>query len=113
MSDCIFCKIVAGEYGTELLGETEHSIAFRDINPEMSVHLLVVPKRHYRDVSELVTNDEAAMFDLINLGSRLATEHTSDGSYKLLFNSGENAGQTVFHAHAHVLSQMPKSAKLD
>ena len=105
----MFCKIVAGDFGTELLGETEHSIAFRDINPEMPVHLLVVPKNHYRDITDLATHSEAAMLDLVKLGSQLALEHTSDGSYKFLCNSGENAGQTVFHAHAHVLSQMPKS----
>lgn len=113
MSDCIFCKIVAGEFGTELLGETEHSIAFRDINPEMAVHLLVVPKQHHRDVTELAKSEDAALLDIIKLAAKLADEHTSDGSYKLIFNTGEQAGQTVFHAHAHVLSQMPKSTKLD
>ena len=110
MSDCVFCNIVSGEYGTEFLGDTEHSIAFRDINPEMPVHLLVVPKKHYRDITELAENDSAEMLDLIKLGSLLAQEHTSDGSYKFLFNSGAGAGQTVFHAHGHVLSQMSKSA---
>ena len=110
MSDCIFCKIVAGGLATELLGESEHSIAFRDINPEMPVHLLVVPKKHYRDVTELSESSDIELLDLIKLASKLAGEQTGDGSYKLLFNSGASAGQTIFHAHAHVLSQMPKSA---
>jgi histidine triad (HIT) family protein len=110
MGDCVFCKIVSGAFGTELLGETEHSVAFRDINPEMPVHVLVVPKLHFRDVTDLVANDEAALTDLVKLATLIANEHSIDGSFKLLFNTGENAGQTVFHAHAHVLSQMPKSA---
>ena len=110
MSDCIFCKIVAGEFGTELLGETEHVIAFRDINPEMPVHLLVVPKAHHKDITELVAGDQAALLEMSAMGAKLAAEHTSDGSYKFLFNTGAAAGQTVFHAHAHVLSNMPKSA---
>jgi histidine triad (HIT) family protein len=109
MTDCIFCRIVSGEFGTELLGETEHAVAFRDINPEMPVHVLVVPKKHYRDITELVTADTDALLDMAQLGARIAQQHTSDGSFKYLFNTGENAGQTVFHAHAHVLSQMPKS----
>ncbi len=109
MTDCIFCRIVSGEFGTELLGETEHAVAFRDINPEMPVHLLVVPKKHYRDITDLVAADADALIDVAQLAARLAEEHTSDGSYKFLFNTGENAGQTVFHAHAHILSQMPKS----
>lgn len=110
MSECIFCKIVAGDFATELVGESEHCVAFRDINPEMAVHVLVVPKSHFRDVTELISNDEEVLIDLVKLGSLIAKEHTSDGSFKLLFNTGENAGQSVFHAHGHVLSQMPKSA---
>ena len=110
MSDCIFCKIVAGEFGTDMLGETEHAVAFRDINPEMPVHLLVVPKQHCKDVTELAASNPAALVDIAQLAAKLAAEHTTDGSFKFLFNTGENAGQTVFHAHAHVLSSMPKSA---
>jgi histidine triad (HIT) family protein len=110
MNECIFCKIVSGEFSTEIIGETDHSIAFRDINPEMSVHVLVVPKRHFRDVTDLVSNDEEGLIDLVKLGNLIAKEHTSDGSFKLLFNTGANAGQSVFHAHGHVLSSMPKSA---
>jgi len=110
MSDCIFCKIIAGEFGTEILGETEHTVAFRDINPEMPVHLLVVPKLHCRDVTELAQSNPAALIEIAQLATKLAEQHTTDGSFKLVFNTGSNAGQTVFHAHAHVLSTEPKSA---
>jgi histidine triad (HIT) family protein len=110
MSDCVFCNIVAGKFGTEFVGETEHTVAFRDINPEMPVHLLVVPKQHCADVTELAAGNPAALVEIGQLASKLAAEHTSDGSFKLQFNTGANAGQTVFHAHAHVLSSMPKSA---
>jgi histidine triad (HIT) family protein len=100
--DCIFCKIVAGEFGTELLGENEHAIAFRDINPQAKIHVLVVPKVHTANVAEL-TDPEAlrGLFDLIR---KTALEQT-DGQFRLQFNTGEREGQSVFHTHAHIISQ--------
>ena len=110
MSDCIFCNIVSGKFDTEFLGETEHSVAFRDINPEAEVHILVVPKLHCRDVVELASTNEAGLVDVANLAAKMARDFTADGAFKLIFNTGDSAGQTVFHAHAHVLSNLPKSA---
>ena len=108
MTACVFCNIIAGDFNTELLGETEHSIAFRDINPEQKVHLLVAPKNHYRDIVELSQASETQLLDLISLGIKIATEH-SDGSFQFKFNTGAEAGQTVFHVHGHILSNQPKS----
>ncbi|MEY2915752.1 MAG: hypothetical protein RL454_681 [Actinomycetota bacterium] len=105
--DCVFCKIVAGEIPATLVGESDHAIAFKDISPRQPVHILVVPREHHADVSELAFQSPAALVDLVQLGSRLAGEH-STGSFRLTFNTGEAAGQTVFHAHGHITSTTPK-----
>lgn len=99
--DCIFCKIVAGEFGTEFVAENEHAVAFRDINPLAKVHILVVPKHHTPDIAAVTDSAElAGMFELI----RAVAQGLTDGQFRLQFNSGEKEGQTVFHTHAHVLS---------
>ena len=105
--DCVFCKIVAGEIPATLVGESDHAIAFKDISPRQPVHILVVPREHHTDVSELAFQNPKALVDLVQLGSRLAGEH-STGSFRLTFNTGEAAGQTVFHAHGHITSTTPK-----
>ena len=99
--DCIFCKIVAGEFGTELIAENEHAIAFRDIKPLAKTHILVVPKAHTKNVAEMTVADE-----LLGLHAliREVVSNFTDGQFRLQFNSGELEGQTVFHTHAHVLS---------
>lgn len=107
MSDCIFCKIVNGEIDAKLVGESEHAIAFNDISPRQPVHILVVPREHHKDVAELAFANPAALVDVVQLGSKLAAEH-STGSFRLSFNTGEAAGQSVFHAHGHVTSTTPK-----
>ncbi|MEN9748190.1 MAG: hypothetical protein RLZZ603_882 [Actinomycetota bacterium] len=105
--DCIFCKIVAGEIPATLVGESEHSIAFQDISPRQPIHILVVPREHHSNVAELAFSNPDALVDLVQLGSHLAEQH-STGSFRLTFNTGTEAGQTVFHAHGHITSTTPK-----
>lgn len=100
--DCIFCKIVAGDFGTELLGENDYAIAFRDINPQAKVHILVVPKQHTPNIANL--SDSTVLTSLFELIRQVAKEQT-DGQFRLQFNTGEREGQSVFHTHAHILSQ--------
>jgi histidine triad (HIT) family protein len=107
LDNCIFCKIVAGELGTELLAESEHAIAFKDIAPRQPIHVLVVPREHHANVSELSAANPEALADLVALGCSVA-EQLSTGSFRLTFNTGEAAGQTVFHAHGHITSTTPK-----
>lgn len=108
MSDnCVFCKIIAKEFGTEFLAETEHTVAFKDISPRAPIHILVVPKKHHSNVAELAFNDPVALVDLVQVGSSLARDF-STGSFRLSFNTGEEAGQSVFHAHGHITSRTPK-----
>ena len=106
-NDCIFCKIANQQIPAPLLAETELAVAFKDISPRQPVHILVVPKQHYRDVAELTEQNPEALLDVMRLGVKLAAEH-STGSFRFSFNTGEAAGQSVFHAHGHITSTTPK-----
>ena len=100
----IFTRILKGEIPSEIIAETENVFAIRDIAPKAPVHLLVIPKSEdYRNVVELAAGDPDLLAELIGLASSLAAEH-GDGDFRLVFNTGPNAGQTVFHVHAHVLA---------
>jgi histidine triad (HIT) family protein len=106
-ANCIFCKIVSREIATEFVAETEHTLAFWDIAPLAKVHLLIIPKQHHRDVAELAENAPAILSEVLKSATDLAKKFTS-GSFKLQFNTGAEAGQTVFHAHAHIISDSAK-----
>lgn len=103
--DCIFCKLVAGEFVTEFVAQNEHAVAFRDINPQAKVHILCVPKQHVPNIAELT--DQSQLAGLFELVREVAADHT-DGQFRLQFNTGEREGQSVFHVHAHVLSSRAK-----
>lgn len=105
--DCIFCRIVDKEIQANLVDETEHSLAFWDISPRQPIHILVIPKRHHSNIAELTMSAPAELVDLMSLGAKVAAEQSS-GSYRLTFNTGAEAGQTVFHAHGHITSRTPK-----
>ena len=103
----IFERIVAREIPAEIMFENDRVIAIRDINPQAPVHLLVIPKTAaYRNVTELGAGDPALLAEVTAIAAQLAEEHTG-GEYRLVFNQGERAGQTVFHVHAHVLGSEP------
>ncbi|CAB4896944.1 MAG: HIT domain-containing protein [Actinobacteria bacterium] len=99
----IFSRIVAGEIPATVVWQNERLIAFEDIAPQAPVHLLVIPKtQQYANVSELAVGDPALLAEMISVADQLAATH-ANGEYRLVFNSGASAGQTVFHVHAHVL----------
>src|SRR6195952_1495653 len=100
----IFERIIAREIPADVVFENERIIAFKDIAPKAPVHLLVVPKTsEYTNVAELAEGDAFLLAEIVTTAADLAAEH-SNGEYRLIFNSGATAGQTVFHVHAHVLS---------
>ncbi len=100
----IFERIVAREIPADILFEDDRIIAFRDIAPKAPVHLLVVPKTaQYENVAQLAAGDPGLLAAIVATADTLAQEQ-SNGEYRLVFNSGQSAGQTVFHVHAHVLS---------
>lgn len=99
----IFSRIVAREIPADIVYENDAIIAFRDIAPKAPVHILVVPKtQQYANVTELAAGDPALLAEVVATAQAIASEH-SDGDYRLIFNTGPGAGQTVFHVHAHVL----------
>jgi histidine triad (HIT) family protein len=106
--NCIFCKIISGEIPAKLVAESTHAIAFNDIAPAQPIHVLVVPREHHSNIAELAFANPAALVDLMQLGSKVA-EELSTGSFRFTFNTGAEAGQTVFHAHGHIMSKTPKS----
>lgn len=100
----IFTRILDGQIPSEIIAETENAFAIRDIAPKAPVHLLVIPKTdEYRNVVELAAGDPDLMAELVGLANTVADDH-SDGDFRLVFNTGPNAGQTIFHVHAHVLA---------
>lgn len=99
--DCIFCKIAKKEIKSNLLLETENYVAFHDINPQAPVHVLIIPKKHYDSLNNI---DDPELLGELLLGAKEVAEklNIKDG-YRIVLNTGENAGQTVFHIHLHVL----------
>jgi histidine triad (HIT) family protein len=103
-SPSIFSRIVSREIPATIVRETDRVIAFEDIAPKAPVHVLVVPKtEQYRDVVELAAGDPGLLAEIVAVAESIAEER-ADGEFRLIFNTGENAGQTVFHVHAHVLA---------
>lgn len=100
----IFTRILNGEIPAEIIAETDNAFAIRDIAPQAPVHLLVIPKSaKYRNVVELAADEPDLLAEIIGLANTVAAQH-ADGDFRLVFNTGSGAGQTVFHVHAHVLA---------
>jgi histidine triad (HIT) family protein len=108
MSNCLFCKIVAGQVPGAIVYQDDRVVAFKDINPQAPMHLLVVPRRHIATLNDLATEDDGLLGELIRRGAALAREHGhADAGYRTVFNCNADAGQTVFHIHLHVLGGRP------
>ncbi|MDF7665137.1 histidine triad nucleotide-binding protein [Bifidobacterium sp. ESL0745] len=101
--DCLFCKIIAGEIPSTKVYEDDTTYAFKDINPKAKVHVLIVPKKHCANVAELAKSDPAELAHIVEIAQSIA-EKEFHGAYRLIFNTGKDAGQSVFHVHAHVLT---------
>lgn len=98
--DCIFCKIINGDFNTEFVYENEYVAVFKDINPKAPIHLLVVPKVHVASLNEL--EDKNLMAELLS-AVKETTKKIGLKSYKTLINTGKEAGQEVFHLHLHIM----------
>lgn len=100
--DCLFCRIVRGEIPAKLVKETPECVAFRDINPQAPVHVLVIPREHVESLN--TTRDAALVGRLALVAAEIAkTEGIADTGYRTVINTNANAGQTVFHIHLHLL----------
>ncbi len=103
MSDnCLFCKILKGEIPADKLYEDDDILAFRDISPQAPVHFLVIPKKHISGPGTVTLEDEQLVGKVIRMGGEIAKQEGLE-HYRLVFNNGEQVGQTVFHNHEHVL----------
>jgi histidine triad (HIT) family protein len=101
-ADCLFCQVVAGDVSADVVRETDRTVAFRDISPQAPTHVLVVPREHHPDVAALAAADAETLAAVVVVAREIAAaEGLTD--YRLVFNTGVQAGQTVFHVHAHVL----------
>ena len=101
MSDCIFCKIIKGDFNTEFVYENEYAVVFKDINPKADIHLLVVPRIHVESLNEL---DDEALLGKLMMTVKETTKKLGIKSYRTVINTGKDAGQEVFHLHIHILS---------
>ncbi len=109
MSDtasCLFCQIVGGEIPADIVRETDDTLAFRDIAPQAPVHVLVIPREHHTDIAQLGASDSALAGRLMADASAVA-EELGMREFRIVLNTGETAGQSVFHVHAHVLAGRP------
>lgn len=103
-SDCLFCRILAGEIPAEVVYESETALAFRDINPQAPTHVLIIPRRHITTINDLDTEDERLVGSLFTAAKAVAAqEGLADDGYRTVMNCGEGAGQSVFHIHLHLL----------
>ena len=101
-SDCIFCKIVAGEIPATVVKRTDRLLAFRDVSPQAPVHVLVIPTEHVASLLEV--NDGRLLGDMVMLARDIARdEKIADEGYRVVLNTNRNGGQTVFHVHLHLL----------
>ena len=105
--DCLFYKIVAGEIPADIVLETDDAVVFRDIAPQAPVHLLAVPKRHIASIAEVGAGDRDLLAGVVDAANRAGREALGDRGYRIATNVGEEAGQTVFHLHLHVMGGAP------
>ncbi len=108
MADCLFCGIAAGEIPAERVRESTRTVAFRDINAQAPVHVLVIPKDHYPDLAALAAAGDGLLAEVAEQAHLVASaEGVAETGYRVVFNTGAEGGQTVGHAHAHVLGGRP------
>ena len=104
MSDCLFCKIIAGDIPGNVIYKDDRVVVLKDINPQAPMHVLVIPRRHVATLNDLDKEDDALVGEMIRRAAAVAAENGyAESGYRTLFNCNEGAGQTVFHLHLHVL----------
>ena len=103
MTDCLFCKIVAGDIPSEKVYEDDKLLAFHDINPASPVHVLVIPKQHFASLNDFGSEDKDLLGELLFRAKEIAKDLKLDSGFRTVINTGEDGGQTVFHLHVHIL----------
>ncbi|HNM97286.1 MAG TPA: histidine triad nucleotide-binding protein [Marmoricola sp.] len=103
VADCLFCKIVSGDLPAEVVHEDDHTVAFRDIDPQAPTHVLVIPRRHEPNAAALAMAQGDDLAALVRAARLVAEAEGLGEDYRMVFNTGAGAGQTVFHVHLHLL----------
>lgn len=104
MNDCLFCGIIEKKISAKIIAENDHVVAFHDINPMAQLHALIVPKMHIANINELSLENAHCVSEMMLMAKEIAVQfHMSRSGYRIVFNTEQGAGQTVFHLHAHVL----------
>jgi len=103
MSDCVFCRIVAGEIPSKKVFEDEFTFAFEDLDPQAPTHVLIVPKKHIRGLHEAAAEDAAIMGRCQLAAAEIARQRGIENGYRTILNVGPDSGQSVFHLHVHLL----------
>ncbi|WP_029135599.1 histidine triad nucleotide-binding protein [Nakamurella lactea] len=107
-ADCLFCKIITGDIPADVVHRDAHVLAFRDIDPKAPTHILVIPLEHTPNAASLAAADPAAVGELVQAAGRIAAdEGIVEPGYRMVFNTGDDAGQTVHHTHLHLLGGRP------
>jgi histidine triad (HIT) family protein len=108
MGGCLFCSIINREIQASIVYEDNHILAFHDINPQASTHILIVPKEHIASLNDLTANEDQMVGELVRRAAAIAKERgISSGGFRTVFNTNRDAGQTVFHIHLHLLGGRP------
>ena len=112
MSDCLFCKIAAGEIPSDKVYENDDVLAFNDINPQAPVHILVIPKTHLDSVGDVTPENSHIAAKCLEAVAEIAKEKDLKNGFRLISNCGEDAGQTVKHMHFHIIAGIPLDEKV-
>lgn len=108
MTDCLFCKIIAGDIPADVVHESASVVAFRDISPKAPTHVLIIPREHISTVNDIEPAHEAVVGSLFTAARKIADdEGLAEPGYRLVMNCNEGAGQSVFHIHLHLLGGRP------
>jgi histidine triad (HIT) family protein len=104
MEGCLFCTLVAGKINAKIVYQDERIVAFRDVKPQAPVHILIIPRKHVAGVLDIEPDDHALIGEIFQVASRLAREQgIGDSGFRVVVNSGADAGQSVFHLHYHLI----------
>ena len=105
MSDCLFCRLVAGSIPAQVVHRDDAVVAFRDVNPQAPLHVLIVPTKHIATLNDLTAEDDALVGSMFRRAAAIAAEHGyAERGFRTVFNTNRDAGQTVFHVHLHLLA---------